>query len=277
MLQEKAITVNLTINQWSARKHDKKISNEVEQQHNAKDAGRYNKALIAKEELAKIQKAASAVRNFHYENTLPWGDNGDRLLPSANYFTYVGSMQGYKNEFENSVREFLQNYESVVLEAKIRLNGMFNQSDYPNREQIINKFGFNTCFLPLPETDFRINVGQAEVNALRLSMESEINERIKNAMQDIKTRIKEQLEHMKEKLSVNDAVFRDSLFENLRDIINLIPKLNITGDSTINDICEDMKALLVENPDSVRQSAMIRSRKAQEVENILNKFEDFFS
>jgi len=277
MLQEKALTVNLSINQWSARKHDKKISAEVESQHQAKDAGRYNKILIAKEELQKIQKAANAARTFHYENTLPWSDNGDRLLPSSNYFTYIQTMQNFKSDFEKSVIDFLANYDAVVDDARIRLNGMFNAADYPSKSELELKFGFKSEFFPLPNTeDFRINLSDTEINTLRLSMENTMNERIKTAMQDIKERIKAQLQHMKEKLSNRDEIFRDSLFENLKDIIALMPKLNVTNDTQINEICEEMKSLIAD-PNNVRNSNSLRNRKAQEVEAILNKFDDFFS
>jgi hypothetical protein len=80
---------------------------------------------------------------------------------------------------------------------------------------------------------------------------------------------------MKAKLSDQEAIFRDSLFENLRDIINLIPKLNVTGDAQINDICDEMKDLLTD-PQAIRENSILRTRKAQEVEDILNKYADIF-
>lgn len=277
-VQEKAILVTLNIKQWTGRKYDKKISAEVEQQHQAKDAGRYNKVLIAKEALQKKQKTASAARTFFYENTLAWGDDGYRLLPSANYFTFVGEIQRLKGDDETAAVEFLDNYDAYREDAKINLNGMYNPADYPSREELRHKFSFNVEFMPMPNSnDFRVNLSDTEINTLKLGLENSLSNRLKNAMQDIKDRIKEQLDHMKNKLSNKDEIFRDSLFENLRDIINLIPKLNITGDSQIDQICEDMRTLLVENPDNVRQNAMLRSRKAQEVENIIDKFSEFFN
>lgn len=275
-LLTKALTVNLNIKQWTARKHDKKITKEVEDNHGAKDAGRYNKMLIAKEELAKIQKAANAARTFHYENTLPWGDNGDRLLPTANHFTYVTEMNKLKADFEAYVAGFLGNYDVVVEDAKVRLNGMFNSADYPNQSQIGSKFGFDTCFMPIPDVnDFRVDLSQTEVNNLKLSVENELKDRINKAVNATWQRIKEQLVHMKEKLADKDGIFRDSLFSNLQDIINLLPKLNVTNDSAINDICDEMKSLVVD-PDSVRQNSSLRNTKAQEIDNILSKFDSFF-
>jgi hypothetical protein len=170
MLQDKAITVNLSISAWSARKHDKKITAEVEAQHKAKDAGRYNKALLAKEVLQKIQKADSAARTFHYENTLPWSDNGDRLLPSENFLTYVEEMQRLKNDRERAVNDFLNDYDAVVEDAKIRLNGMFEQNDYPNKHEVARKFSFNTDFFPIHEgykRQDKIPIGTHESKTIR--------------------------------------------------------------------------------------------------------------
>jgi membrane-bound lytic murein transglycosylase len=275
-LQTKALTVNLEINQWSARKHDKKITKEVEDTHNATDAGRYNKLLIAKEAIQKIQKAANAARLFHYENTLPWANNGDRLLPAANYFTYVTEMNRLKSEFEKEVTDFLANYSTVVDDAKIRLNGMFNSADYPSESEIKSRFGFKTEFMPLPDNDFRLNLSQTEINNLTLAVENSMKDRINNAVKNTWERIKEQLLHMKDRLSQPDAKFHDSLFNNLRDIIELLPKLNVTNDAAISDICNEMQTLLV-NPDAVRANSNLRADKANEVERLLNKFDSFFS
>ena len=106
----KKMLVYLNISFWAARKYDRKISQEIENQYNADDAGRYNKILIAKEHLANIQKIISAARTFHYENTLPWSDNGGRLLPSTNYFAYVKAIQCYKDDFEREVSNFIRVY-----------------------------------------------------------------------------------------------------------------------------------------------------------------------
>ncbi|MDA3813714.1 MAG: hypothetical protein PF570_05610, partial [Candidatus Cloacimonetes bacterium] len=109
-LNDKAMLVYLNISIWTARKYDKKISTEVENKYGADEAGRYNKILIAKKNLSNIQKIISSARAFHYENTLPWSDNGGRLLPSANYFGYVKAIQCFKDDFEREVINFLRVY-----------------------------------------------------------------------------------------------------------------------------------------------------------------------
>lgn len=284
-LQTKAMIVNVNIRAWSGRALDRKITREVNQQHNAdSDAGRYNKALVNKKYIEPLTKKAGEARNYHYENTLPWGDNGDRLLPSANFMEYTTKMNNFKIEYQQLATDFISQLWEIKEDAKIRLNGMYNEKDYPTALDLQTMFGMKIEFMPLPETDFRIDLTETELANLTKSVENSFRERTAAAMADIWDRIKKQLEHMKERLTTvntnkdgtqSPAKFHDTLFENLADIIALIPKLNVTEDANLNQICEELKPLL-KDPDNVRGSAMLRSRTAQEVTNVLAKFEDFF-
>lgn len=217
MLQDNSLIVSLSVCIWSARKLDRKVTDEVNKSHNASDdAGRYNKLLVSKEHLDKIQKVMGESRIFHYENTLPWGDNNERLLPASNYFDYVQKMAEFKGKFERETQEFLANYDKVIEEAKVRLNGMFRDADYPSRQEIVNKFSFKNSFMPVPDTDFRIKLKEEEVQKLREQLKTEVTNRLEEAVKDTWTRIKDQLQHMRDRLRNPDAIFRDSLFNNLK-------------------------------------------------------------
>ncbi len=276
MLQENSLIASLSISQWTGRRHDKKVSNEVHTIHAASnDAGRYNKQLVAKEFVEPINKIVGRARDFHYSNTLSWGDNNERLLPTKNYFDYITEMGKMKVEFDDAVRIFLSNYDSVISEAKTRLSSMFNEKDYPSKAEIESKFNFRTTFMPVPDNDIRVGLQDDEVSKLRLSIEEEITNRLSGAMGDIWQRIKEQVTHIKDKMMDQESIFRDSLFSNLRELIILLPKLNVTNDKNIAAACKDMGDLL-EDPNTVRNNPALRLSKARQAENMINKFKSFF-
>ena len=59
----RAMIVSLSISQWSGRRLDREVTDEVNQQHNAaSDAGRYNKLLLPREALAGIVAIVSERR-----------------------------------------------------------------------------------------------------------------------------------------------------------------------------------------------------------------------
>lgn len=275
-VQEQSLLVSLSIKKWSARKHDKKITDEVKQQHNASDdAGRYNKLLAAKSDLEEIGKIESKARQFHYENTLPWSDNNERLLSAVNYMNYLKEITKLQQEYNVAIDNFYDKYPSIIIEAKNRLNGMFSENDYPRHDDIKDKFDFTFKFYPTPETDFRVNLKDDEIARLKTHFEAEVTNRLGEAVKDIWRRIKEQLVAMRDRLSVKDAVFRDSLFENLQELIGLIPRLNVTGDPDIENACNQMVKLLAD-PNAVRTNSQLRNRKAEEVQDVLNQFNTFF-
>jgi Protein of unknown function (DUF3150) len=274
-LSEKALLVNLKISQWSGRKYDRAISKKIEKDHNARNAGRYNKNLLGEGELNEIQKISSSARSYLYDNTLPWGDNGDRLLPATNYFQFITDFKDYKAQFDSAVVNFVVHYPELKEDAKRRLNGMFVENDYPSPTMIKDKFNVTISFMPISETDdFRLKVDVDEVNKLKDQIAQEINSRITQATKSIWTRIKETVGHMVEKLSDKDAKFHNTLVTNIQELIEVLPRLNFTGNNDINDTIESMKTLLID-PDHLRTSFTLRNRKASEAKEILDKVQDF--
>ena len=137
VISKKAMLARLSISTWSARRLDKTATEKIKNDfQTSNDAGRYNKSLIATNALKKVQSAAGDARTFHYQQTLPWNDDGARILPAANFFAYSEGMRKHKAAFQAAVSEFLTEYPALVEDAKIRLNSLFVQSDYPSTENI---------------------------------------------------------------------------------------------------------------------------------------------
>jgi len=276
-INDKAMLIYLNISFWTARKYDKRISQEIEDQYNADEAGRYNKILIAKEHLSNIQKIISAARTFHYENTLPWNDNGGRLLPSANYFNYVKSIQSFKDNFEREVTNFLRVYPNLKDEARQRLNGMFDEDDYPDVYILETKFNIKSIILPVPEADdFRVNLTDDEVEGVRTSIREQVEASTESAMKDLWKRLFKVVSHMSERLSDPENKFKNSLVENIEDLCELLPKLNITDDPGLAVAVNEIKAKLTKNDSqTLRDNDVIRNNTAFEAQKIMNKMRHY--
>jgi len=254
-LSSKAMLAAVRIKQWSGRKLDRQVTDEVNRQHGAAaDAGRYNKALISRDALAEILTIAGRARKEHYARTLPWHDDGNRILSAAGYLDYANVMRGLRGEFEAAVAGFAAGYADFVDEARIRLNGMFRAEDYPAPDDIAARFGFEHVLQPLPAAgDFRVTVSDADAAKIRADIEARTNAAVEAAVRDVFQRIGETVGHMAEKLAEykpaedgNRAtgIFRDSLVENVRDLAELLPSLNVTESPELARIAERMKAEL---------------------------------
>lgn len=287
-IHSRAMLVRLAVSKWTARKHDKSISAEVAHSHNAAtDAGRYNKVLIAKAALEVINRAESVARTFHYTNTLPWGDDGYRILPAANYLTYTNQLRELRADFDGAVADFIASYASYVEEARVRLNGMFNADDYPTVEKIAQKFGFEFGVIPLPNgNDFRIDIDAKELAKVQAETDRSVNLAIKDAMDDLWKRVHDSVSHMATSLREYDVdpvtgkkshPFRDSLVGNLRELVELLPRLNVTDDADLAALTKTLNIKLCDaEPDDLRANDSLRATVAKSAEDILDAMQGYF-
>jgi hypothetical protein len=274
MLQDKAMLVNLMVRAWSARKRDKDIGKEVEQNHQATNAGNFNKLLIDKQAMKEINTMCGTLRDTHYKMTLPWGDNGDRLLPSAMYFEYTATMRALRADFEFAVRKFCTGYPAFKQEARKRLGTMYDAEDYPDVAYLPAKFEARVSFTPVPDAkDFRVDLGADEVETIRKDIAAQVARQQEDAMIDLWNRLKETVEHIYNRLSDPEAIFRDSLIENAKFACGIAEKLNITQDNALEKVRIDIETkLCVIQPQRLRDDKVLRASIAQTANHILAMF-----
>ena len=268
-LQDRAMLATLNISQWTNRKHDKNVSAEVERNHQATDAGRYNKLLVDKTSLEAIAKVASAARAYHYKMTLAWGDNGDRLLPGALFMEYRTEILKFKNSFAIEVDAFIDRYPTLVQDAYKRLGSLYVATDYPHVSEMRSRFAIETSFAPVASgNDFRVSLNEEYIDQIK----REINERNaalqRASVQDCWSRVRTVVSNIHERLSKTDNKFRDTLIENVRDLLDVLPALNVTGDPELTKIEHDVRELLVP-PQRLRDDSTLRNETAKKAEEIL--------
>jgi len=282
----RAMLVSLNIQQWFGNKHDRKVAQEVADNHKSDvSMGRFVKKLVAKESLDKIRRITSAARLEHYKRTLPWQDGGTRILSSVAYFDYAEKMREFSAEWDAAVAEFLDEYPQLVADARKRLNGLFNQADYPAVNRMPRKFSFRFDVMPMPTAeDFRVQLGDEATARVRAEIEESVNASLKAAMDDIWQRLVDVVAHMKERLdlysvekdgTVNHA-FRDSLVENVRELLAILPSLNITEDAKLKQMATRIdKELCTFSAEELRNDETARKETAQAAEAILKGMEAF--
>ena len=272
------MVVNLQISMWSGYKLDKGMSQRVTTEANADaDAARVNKHLVPKESLKEIITAAGSLRTHFYERTLPWGDNGDRLLPRLAYADFVQEHGRLEQEFHNAVDNFInQKYLAARDQAEFRMGQMFKPDDYPEAEQLRRRFSVNLDVHGVPTgRDFRVDMDQLTLDALRQQIEAKNDERVGVAMRDVWERLATVINHFADRMG-SDAVFRDSTVHNLEELVELLPALNVTNDPTLEQIRRDITDTLVGyTPKDLRKDTAVRAAAAQESRRIADQMAGF--
>lgn len=281
-----SVIVTLSVSQWTARKLDRTVSDEVEASKGAKSKGaaRVNKNLLAgRPELEEIAQIATRTRNYVYDNTFPWTDAGQRLLPTLKLMDFDKTVRGYMAEFNAKVESFLEIYPSLITAQAMALGDMFKRDDFPTASQIREKFGVSLDIEPVPSTgDFRVDVGNEALEELRVSLTKTNGAREKALLADITKRVGEHLERMADRLvsdkddksgEVKQRRFHDTLVTNAYDLCALVKSLPALAGHDIDKAAAALeKALGGTTAQTLRDDYAKREDVRKAVNELRNQF-----
>ncbi|MGB7592956.1 MAG: hypothetical protein WBO19_17110, partial [Terriglobia bacterium] len=249
------------------------------------DAGRYHKVLLPKAALAEVQKIVSEARQEHYFMTLPWDDNGYRVLPAAAYMDHTEKMRELSNKFTPAVESLGHQFGQLVEEAKVRLGGLFRSEDYPAPDELCSKFSFETKVMPLPDAgDFRVTLGDEEKERIKRQITAAVEASLQVASRELWQRLYEAVSHLAERLQAYKVTeegvehpFRDSIVTNLVKLVDVLPKLNVTGDPELERLAAQVRASLLVDPQELRKSESIRNETAKKASAICDRMAAFMA
>lgn len=285
-LSTSCMLVYLTISQWMGKRADKKGSDAAAQAFGAdsRKAGVYSKHLVPPSALEGINKAANAMRQAHYLYTLPWLDGGCRILSNKGFFKYQEEIQKERENFERAVEKFIEDYPTYVQTAQQHLGGMFDPRDYPR--DIKERFGVRRGVLPMPSSeDFRVKGLEEKIGEIKESIQNASQSAQEAARADIKERVEGVVGRIVERLksyqkdptsgSVTNP-FRDSLITNARELVEILPMLNVGDDPKVEALTKELDLLSDVDPSDLREDQALRDLTAAKAAEIMKKMESYF-
>lgn len=237
----------------------------------------------------KRNQVANEMYAFHMKHTLPHGDDGSRLLPNAVYFEYVQQMGVFEQQLYALDKQILNTYDQLVKEdVAFRVAALIAQgkpapilleAEYPDLQQIKGYLYAEWHLEPIATAnDFRYQVDPAIVERL--------NGRLKQMEDDLRfefvRRLADPMKRFIEKLSVGigeqGSIFRDSMIENLHELTQLLPKLNVNDDPRVQELIGGVESVIkpyVFAPDVLRQSPAAREVARDKMKALLEKLDGY--
>jgi len=277
-----SLLVELSISCWTARKLDKKVGMEVDVFKNTKvKAGNYHKHLLAgSPALEAVTKYAAQARLWNNLNSLPWSDNGQRIVTAQQFFNgYKAQLDQHKENFEELVANFIQQYPTLISAAAFHLGDLFDREEYPAAELIANKFRFSYAVSPVPTAgDFRIDINEQAKAELAQQYTDHFNQRLSHAMRDIWDRLHDCLTHMSDRLTDGQdgkrKGFHSTLVSNAKELVGLLSRLNIANDPKLELARVELnRAIDGVDYEELKESDAIRDDVKRKVDSILAKFD----
>jgi hypothetical protein len=290
-LASKAMQCALSISAWSGYRYDREVSEEIAEIHGAaKDSGRFNKRLVPREALEEITKVTGRARRDHEFLTLPWSDNGYRVLPGAAYMDHTKAMRSHVAEFNAAVSRLMTRFEDLVT-SQSRLGTLLKVEDYPGMrkegeklrfafpDELRTRFSFETKVLPLHDAnDFRVSIGDEHRERIKRQIAESIQASLRAGTRELWQRLYNVVSHMSsrmaEYITAQDGKkpkLYDSMITNIVEIVDVLPKLNIAGDTELDQMATEVRRSLLVDPQELRKSETVRTDTAKAAADIAQR------
>jgi len=276
MLSEKAVIARISISAWQPKRLSKRASEVICITLNTdKNFTAGMKYLIDPSELSMISSLCSKARAYHYAETLPFGEHGDRLLASDLVTKYIAGINQIKDEFNVQVGKFVAKYDGLIEAARPKLGELWNPEDYP--KDIASKFSISVQISPVPESGhFMVDLENENLREVKAKLDQELETQVNEALADVFHRVRKIVSKVDERLSAEKPRIYDSMINNVKDMIDTLPVLNVTGDKRIKKLIQEMQDTLGKrDPQELRESKQARQDTKAEAKRILNRLDAY--
>lgn len=282
-----ATLVSLRIRKIGATKVNRAESQSYAQQHNMDTQSVVTSfRLFTNSDLKPINSVYNNAKAIRDKYTLPWNDLGQRMCPNSVFSEFNSHMIRLKDEWTIAVNDLENDYPRIIEDAKLRLNGKFDQTYFP--QHIADRFDFHLDVSPMPlGNGLRIEgLPEGDLEKLQEQRDRETMEILRKSTTEVVERMKEAIEVLvsgtdgKGGLMNKDARFHQSSIDRVVEILDMAPSLNILGNEQVNDLVNEIKnTLKPENLDAnlIRKDDAIRTQVMTDSIQAVSKIQDAMS
>lgn len=272
-----ALIGKLSIHQFTNRQTQSEITDWIKAERGMDDeSGEFIAPIFPRAMFQPVTKQATKIRNTFKAKTLPW-EPGKRLFPESIHETVIGMVEPEIEKFNALVSDHvIGNWDHWLAEAE-RLSRqdknaahVFDPASLPTPEALAQLFAVDFIIEPLANPAAFNKRMRALFGA---QFEQAMEKQMEQAMNAVWQKMIKPVSDMAERLSKPDAVFRDSLVKNIRDLVDEIPALNMTNDPALAQAAKEIETLLKIDPDTLRANGKVRNETAKQAAKLAAKFQ----
>ncbi len=274
-----AILVRLSRSIWGAHTKDAKASREAaKSNHASEDAVRAWISLAPRDALSGVRAAQRVCWAIWMKYTLPWLDDGKRILASELFSQFTKEMREAVDKTNEAADDFVKTVWPVVKKnAHKRLGDFLTRHPLPTAEQLRSKMRVIVSYDSVSNVnDFRAKgLSKEQLAEIRDEMKDSVQDALKVAIDSIWVDVRVMVKKIAEKTRSDGAIFRDTLIGNLKNKMKLLPSLNFTNDAKT----EELRILCEENltnvdPQDLRDDPVKRKKAYKAAKEVLKLIEE---
>lgn len=243
----------------------KKVSSAQVEVDADRDAISVSKTLLDAPQLLAIVNFDTTIRRFITAHCLPsFFRGGVFLLPLVSLENVEAKLRDLQRERERLVEEFLADYPALVEQARARLRGLFESSDYPPVESVRQEFAFVWSYMAFEVPATLEAIDREIFNREREKAALHWDEAAANIQTLLRANMLELVNNMTERLAPTGdgqrKIFKNSLVSNLTEFLRNFDARNIADDTELARVVAQARELLSGvDPQLLRDSDNVRA------------------
>ena len=180
--------------------------------------------------------------------------------------------------------DILKVYPELVDQAHDRLGDLYDASLFPSVEDCKELFYVDIEVRPVPEAgDFRVAMSADDKQKIATQIQRKNDQRVKEVTTDLFDRTHDVVSNMVQRLEAFDpdkkgAKLYGSLVDNVRDIAELLPSLNVGDDPRLERLAKEIGLRLTEaDTATLKKDEGKRKQVTDHAREIMNQIDDFIS
>ena len=236
--------------------------------------------------LRECRNHQNATANWLKKQGLPWSF-GQVLVPNNKVADVVAYLDDAKLHNEMLYQSFLDNFPARMEEDKKtgRLGDLYEQDDYQSVERLRSKWKFEVMrdTVPDPEKDPRAGWANAEMESMKKAMKEQEDAHVKEATIELLKRLVAPIKNIVDKTARYDGgrdgrFNTNSFINNVRDVVETIPSLNLRDDPELDQIRRQVIAEICQlDPQDLRDDPDLRKKANESATDILDRVGNFGS
>ncbi|MDE2101709.1 MAG: hypothetical protein KGL39_30970 [Patescibacteria group bacterium] len=179
-------------------------------------------------------------------HTLPYVEDGVRLIPKDQIESFNAKMQEFHGQFGEAVAELGKSFAELKEAAKEKLGDLYSDANYPKDPSA--EFGFEWSFPSVEPPAYLKTLNPSLYAQAKQQIEAKFNEAVGMAQQALTSEFAALVADLHERLTPGPdgakKVFRDSTVDNLKTFFERFKALNVTGNADLEHLVADAQKLL---------------------------------
>lgn len=193
---------------------------------------------------------------WHRDHTMPTVTDGMRQLKLDAQLEYMKVMAEYQAKNQKLLDDFFADYPQLQADAPAVNNGLYDPKPWKPIEVLREAHQWTLQILPCPHDG-----AWAEWLSASLTI----------AAMDLQEKLEEAIRKVAERCA-SDGKLYQSTFDNLKELLAMVPDLNLANDPKIMAIAKQAEMLANQDKDAVVNRPQYRKQLAKEADRLLSIF-----